>query len=296
MKNILLIYISCCAAFMQGVAGTTPTEIVKGRDGDIARKMRNCGFDEITYIGFDAFIKILFYDEDALNTLPKKGSLGSFATKIRDLHIRCYKKETINEETAIMEVNELAKKLSQKDKKEICAKIGTGNCGGLANHFLRYCEKSQSAQHKVEYARTNKEIVSKIWKKLRDNNFIIFRISLHGSHTFIGIKINDNVEILQAWQGGYSIKDWIKPKRNSFFVRDFIKLLYQITTNVEMAKKFYSVASKQVSLNPESIKIESFGFKTFNSEADLRKHLNMVSVNDKQIQADQYIFEDSAQK
>jgi hypothetical protein len=119
---------------------------------------------------------------------------------------------------------------------------------------------------------------------------MIFKIGLKRSHVFIGIKSGDSIEILQAWLGEYTIREWLSEHRNCFTKGDFIKLLQQISTNKDVAKRFFSTAAGQISL-PDKIEIERFDYKTFRSKEDLLEYIDSRTM-DNQKTADICIYRD----
>ncbi|MDR0625095.1 MAG: hypothetical protein LBF72_01435 [Holosporales bacterium] len=267
---------------MQAKAEASSAAIVVGQDGEIAKKMRADDFYELTYLGPGVIIDLLVFDTN--ECLPLLGDLqSSFNTEVGKID-DCDR----NYDEYGKRVREWFTSLKPTAQKQICKAFSVGNCGGLANYFLR--ADFTALRNSSKHVYPGEDIIDKIAKKFTKKDFIIFRISLKSSHTFICIKIGDTVEILQAWQGEYSVRDWLNQARNCFSWADFICLLKQITTNVEMANEFYSVLNGKIELTSDKIGIDFVGFKTFNSKEELEKHIVTVPVADKTIlYADQYL-------
>lgn len=99
---------------------------------------------------------------------------------------------------------------AEKDKlRDTFGNQATGNCGELANYFLRYsCLRPQWI--------TGSRPAEQIQYTLNSNQSGLFRISIGKIHTFIGVRSpspGQEIEIIQAWQDTYSVKDWLKKTR-----------------------------------------------------------------------------------
>ncbi|KOY03198.1 hypothetical protein [Pseudomonas nunensis] len=135
-----------------------------------------------------------------------------------------------------------------------------GNCGELANYFLeltgaKYTPGGDPIDH-IEHVLTQQPSG-------------VFRIHLGKAHTFIGIKSTDascQIELLQAWQGEYTIDDWLKRGNNVFTVAEFITTLKDINDAVKFStasKSLCEVNSKGKLKAPQ--KVSCFGFKSIDA-------------------------------
>ncbi|QRY77358.1 hypothetical protein JVX91_17270 [Pseudomonas sp. PDNC002] len=146
-----------------------------------------------------------------------------------------------------------------------------GNCGELANYFLRYATQLS----------TSTEAIAFIQETLDKNPNGLFRITVGNTHTFIGIRSTtsgEEVEIIQAWQEKYSVKSWLSTDQNIYTIPTFIEKLKDLSdiSKRQAAGDFlFSTSSKKISL-PNPMKVTKFAFKP-QSPSEMDSILNNLS-------------------
>jgi hypothetical protein len=146
-----------------------------------------------------------------------------------------------------------------------------GNCGALANYFMAHKSDLTAKQ-----ARTHENILQEIVRCFA-NPFMIFRIFLNGSHTFVGIKRGDKIEILQAWFEKYTVHHWLNSKKTCYYTDQFMDILGRVTSDVEKAESFYNTGPNEENLFVDSgaekkedkIKVQNFSYTVFDNETAL---------------------------
>lgn len=144
-----------------------------------------------------------------------------------------------------------------------------GNCGELANYFLRYSSTQLS---------TPSDPVEFISEILTRNPNCLFRVTIGGSHTFIGIRSVDpaqEIEILQAWQGKYSVVDWLNRGNNVFSIEQFVTCLERLSnihTLNEASNELFSAREQKLLLGTTVAKVTMFAFKPYDEGMDTILH------------------------
>jgi hypothetical protein len=252
----------------------------------VSEKLKSEGFSEEHYLDFPLQIANLValapIDSDDTPDNDKK-----FAKKIKniigDTTFNIWVENVWTDET---QIKTSWQRLDLKKKQEclnIAGKYVGGNCWELSNFFVRKNETPKS--------KDSTKGVETVQKVLNKYNSLIFRIGLGNSHTFAGIKINGNVEIFQAWQGHYAIKQWLSKNNNSFSLTNFKSLLFEITSNLNKANKFFSAKGVSIKLTSVPI-ITSFSYKLLNDlEIDELKENALNFLKEERIADKTYTFQ-----
>jgi hypothetical protein len=163
------------------------------------------------------------------------------------------------------------KAIPPKDNFESAATNFFGNCGETAN-FL--APTSYEGLKEITISQFFKEFSS----AMPENNCKIFRIQ-NNTHTFVlFVYQNDSVEIIQAWQGGYSVVTWLKsgildserPYTRDQFLTLFNALLNNSKDPASITKLFVPKGINITDLFPPSQidigTIESFSFSSIEKD------------------------------
>ncbi|MDR2766608.1 MAG: hypothetical protein LBB63_04095 [Holosporaceae bacterium] len=213
----------------------------------------NGGFQESIYR--NVYLDRCFLEDDKL-----KDDLNSDYEVIQKLSQQWY-----NEYLKI--IKEAYGEWTEELKDRFVLGVMAGNCGELANYFLNISDMAEETQQIVSEG----NIIETIKRELKENAYVLFRLDLGGKHSFVGIKIDNNIEIMQAWMGVYTIQDWLLRGENYFTPEEFDVILDNIITDEKKANDFFKAGNSEVliksSIAPGTI---VFSFKTFNNKESLK--------------------------
>lgn len=200
--------------------------------GKWGRELQNRGFSESYYLGdYQAYVK--WIEKKGLYPWESDSSHEGDFEKISDAENNKFR--------------------------DIVDNQGLGNCGELANYFLEYFgDPLNSNRSPIDYIR----------ETLNSNQSGLFRITISDTHTFIGIRspiIGLEIEILQAWQDRYSVKEWLNKGQNVFSVSEFVNNLQKLSSSIDFSRAsdvlFSTAKTKNLLNKPTSV--TKFAFKAF---------------------------------
>lgn len=134
------------------------------------------------------------------------------------------------------------KKMSSDSLLPLAVKfIKTGNCGQTARSLYGALMKGNPDDIEVGAMKGKQEGYDNLIEALSENKDMIFKIDVGKSHTFFISKEEDgSIQLMQAWQGMYTLADWLRAsseKQTRYTLEEFIDKILGVAMGKATAEK-----------------------------------------------------------